>query len=194
MIDTAMTTIARAAADFLRVRTAWEDPTDLVTLAPPTGESPDGGSHAQVVTLSLLNIEEEKINGARVNRVRGALGASQDYAPEPIHLSLLVLFAARFANYPESLRRISYVLECFQSNNVLLSTSAPDTDSYPQELILDLHTVSPSEAYQIWNMFGGNYTPSVIYRVRLVTIDAGRVGGAATAVANTQHSVLPKGA
>ena len=174
MIDTALAVIASSASAFLQTRTGWNVSSPMVVVGPPVTDAIGTQSVSETVTLSLVNIEED-----RVNMAQGAMARTQTPDGEAaqrahIRLSLLVLFAAQFSNYSESLRRISYVTECFQAKPVLTPQDTPGMDPSLERLILDLWPTTTYDSSHIWSMFGGSYLPSVIYRVRLVTIDASR--------------------
>jgi hypothetical protein len=49
--------------------------------------------------------------------------------------------------------------------------SYPNLDIRIQKLITDLYTVNFEQLNQIWSILGGKYLPSVLYKVRQITID-----------------------
>ncbi len=174
MIDTALAVLASSASEFLQTRTGWKVTSPMVVVGPPVPDSTGMQGVSETVTLSLLNIEEDRVNTAQGMMVRTQTPDGDAVQRAHLRLSLLVLFAAHFPNYAESLRRISYVIECFQAKPALTPQNTPGMDPTLEKVILDLFPITTYDSSHIWSMFGGSYLPSVIYRVRLITIDANR--------------------
>jgi len=137
---------------------------DRVAVMPP-GQS-SGAANAEgdnKILLSLINLEEEKgIRNTGIGQAPGTIPA--------VHISLYVLFAANFpeGNYREGLRFLSAVIYFFQGNRVFDPQNTPllppEVEKITPEIInLDFQVLS-----NIWNMLGGKYLPSIVYRFRLL--------------------------
>ena len=120
--------------------------------------------------ISLINIEEDRISKSPENFVR-ALDGSITYKSPKIFLNLYLLFAVNLSSYPESLKRLSYIIQFFQYQNVFTPLSSPSLPEGVDELILDLMTLSYQDLNNPWGILGSRYLPSVMYKMRLISIN-----------------------
>jgi len=123
------------------------------------------------VGLSLLNIEEERTfkEAAMVRTAKAEV--SSVFVSPPVSLNLQIMFTAYFNNYTESLKQISFILACFQTKPVFdLSNTPALTGLGVTRLIFELNTLPLEQQHYIWSMIGLRYLPSVIYKVRMLTI------------------------
>lgn len=122
------------------------------------------------VGMSLLNIEEERVNRAQtMDVIRGENGAIGYVNPE-IRLQLHLLFVANFKDHSDSVKNISAVISFFQSNNVFTPARHPELDANIDKIIVELGSFGFEQLSYIWGILGTNYRPSVIYKMRLVAI------------------------
>ena len=128
--------------------------------------------------ISLINIEEDRISKSPENFVR-ALDGSITYKSPKIFLNLYLLFAVNLSSYPESLKRLSYIIQFFQYQNVFTPLSTPSLPEGVDELILDLMTLSYQDLNNLWGILGSRYLPSVMYKMRLISINEDFVLGGA---------------
>jgi hypothetical protein len=123
------------------------------------------------VGLSLLNIEEERTfkSGGLVQISKAQ--SSSSFVSQPVFLNLQIMFTAYFNTYSESLKHISYILSCLQTKPVFDAdnTSAMANLNVPK-LIFELNTLGLEQQHYIWAMIGLRYLPSVVYRVRMMTV------------------------
>ena len=98
---------------------------------------------------------------------------------KPLYLNLSIVLAANFtgANYQESLKFISHVILFFQQNPVFDHHNSPDLDSKIEKLILDIENIPRQDLNSLWGMFGAKYLPSVVYKVRMVTMASDAIHG-----------------
>jgi hypothetical protein len=183
MIDVAISHIAAQLNQSLR-RTLQVGE-DLVVLSHLVEQD---GTVAQNVAsklvVSLVSIERDTL----AHRPAGHGGASPGRLAqrnEPIFLNLLVMFAANFAgtNYVEALKFISGTVAFFQGRPVLDHQNSPDLDPRIERLSMEIENLALSDLSNLWSVLSGKYLPSVLYRVRMVAVDAGYVAGQATRVA-----------
>lgn len=137
----------------------------------------DGDVSGKLV-VTLINIEEEKTlkNTGPYHKIRGD---SVLYHNPPIHLNLFILLTATHSNYSTALQWISHAMTFFQSKNTFTAQNALDYRVYNGnsfmlyddfKLILDIYSPSMQEVMNIWTSLGGKHLPSVMYKVRLVTV------------------------
>lgn len=116
------------------------------------------------VTMILLNLEEERILRAPE---RSAGGVRR--LPE-IRLILHVLLVARFKRYDVGWRHLSEILEYLHSQPVLSAGAAPSLPPTLDQLVFELRTVDLAQLNEIWGALRITHHPSLLYRVKLVTI------------------------
>ena len=137
--------------------------------------------------LSLVNIEEDRISKTQENYIRK--NNKTVFKKPTVHLNLYLLFSSNTA-YPEALKRLSFIIQFFQHRNVFTPLSAPAMPPGIDELILDLHTLSFQDLNNLWGVMGSKYLPSVLYKMRLVSIsedlDLGEADLITTVVINDQ--------
>ncbi len=137
---------------------AWND---SETAAGSTGDGSDA-------FISLVNVEEDRISKPQENYVRSK--GSIIYKNPKIYLNLYLLFGVNLSDYTESLKRLSYIIQFFQYRNVFTPLSSPTLPVGIEELIFDLETLTFQDLNNLWGIMGSKYLPSVIYKMRLITI------------------------
>ena len=125
------------------------------------------------IILSVLNLEEEAAlkNGQTTFTEAGGVTIRH----RPVHLNLLLLFAANFPNYQTALERLSQTVTYFQSQKRfdpsrfpgVLPNLAPGTDL---SATMELVTLNLEEMSFVWGAFGGQHMPFATYRARLVVL------------------------
>ena len=173
MIDIALGQIASSLNQSLR--RGYGVGEDLVAVSGLLDQ--DGGVAAQAagkLSVFVVNIERDTLPQALA---RATTGDRLTLAPPPVCLNLMVMFAAHFtgANYPEALKLISGTIAFFQSRPLFDHHNTPDLDPRIDRLALDIENLPFGDLGNVWGMLGGRYVPSVLYRVRMVSIAAGQV-------------------
>jgi len=123
--------------------------------------------------MSLINVEEDRIAKQQENFIKTATGIT--YQNPPVYINLYVLISINRVDYSDSLKWLAYVIQFFQNQNVFTPQSNPSLDPRIQRLIIDLFTVNFEQLNQIWSVLGGKYLPSVLYKIRQITIDDGAI-------------------
>lgn len=119
--------------------------------------------------LSLINVEEDRIAKQQENYTRTDL--STIYKNPPLYLNLYVLFSMNRRNYDDSLKLLGAIVQFFQHQYVFTPITHPGLDSRIQRIVVDLHNMSFEQTNHMWSILGGKYFPSVMYKVRQVTMD-----------------------
>jgi hypothetical protein len=119
--------------------------------------------------ISLINVEEDRVAKQQENFVRTDTGVT--YKNPPLYLNLYVLISVNRVDYGDALKWLAFIIQFFQSQNVFTPAAYPNLDIRIQKIIADLYTVNFEQLNQIWSILGGKYLPSVLYKVRQVTID-----------------------
>lgn len=131
------------------------------------------------VLLTIVNIEEEKTlkNDPFYVRKNDPQDGVQIEKRNPTVFVNLYLLISCSGKYEEALGRIGGVMEYFQGKNVFTAATADPLDKYPpsiEKIVLDLYSLSFEQVNHLWGVLGGKYMPSVLYRLRLVPIQANR--------------------
>lgn len=119
--------------------------------------------------LSLVNVEEDRVSKQQENYVKSIV--STRYKSPPLFLNLYMLVSVNRNNYGQSLAWLSYILQYFQFQNVFTPITHPTLDSRILKLIVELHTLNFEQINHMWSTLGGKYLPSVMYKIRHVTVD-----------------------
>lgn len=129
------------------------------------------------LVMTMLNLQKENI-GSTAGRSNGV------YTNKPVNVNVFILFSAYFSenNYREGLKFISALIGFFQGNPVFTRENTPDLDSKINKLTFELENLSIQDLNHIWGMLGGKYLPSVVYRMRMITIQEGDVVGTFSAI------------
>jgi hypothetical protein len=188
MIDAALSQVASQLNNALR--RSFQLGEELVVVS--SLHEPDGGVAANInnkIAVFLVNIERDTTPSPRSRP--GAGEGRHARQPQPVSLNLMVMFAANFSasNYTEALKFISSTIAHFQSWPVLDHQNTPDLDPRIDKLTLDIENLSVSDLSNLWGLFSGRYLPSVLYRMRMVTFDAGQFDAQLPVVRRVQAGV-----
>lgn len=134
-------------------------------------EGNGGNSNADTTTnafLTLINIEEDRISKSHENFIRKE--GKIVYQNPRVHLNLYLLFSVNLSSYTESLKRLSYIIQFFQQQFVFTPLTSPAMPAGVEELVFDLNTLSLQDLNNMWGILGSKYLPSVMYKMRMITI------------------------
>lgn len=130
------------------------------------------------VITTMVNIEEEAAlkNGPSSSIINGKVV----YQNRPVHLYAYLLFTAVHSNYSTSLKYLEFVVKFFQGNNVFTALNSPVTQDVgftESELAkfrvtLELFSLTFEQINHLWGSLGGKQSPFVLYRARLLEVDA----------------------
>ncbi len=108
-------------------------------------------------------------------------------SPRPLSLNLYVLVAASFdtARYQESLKYLSHAMSCFQQQPIIDRHNSPELADSIERLILDIENVDINDLSNLWGILGGQYIPSILYRVRMVVFTSDAIDSRVISVNNS---------
>lgn len=130
------------------------------------------------VVISLVDMQEEgslKNTGVSHSLRQGGFVKS----PLPVHLNLYLLFSALFStgNYTESLKYLSEVILFFQARPVFDRAGYPALQNTSIErLVFEMYHPDYQARNNLWSTLGAKYVPSVIYKVKMLTMQDGAAG------------------
>ncbi|MDR1370027.1 MAG: DUF4255 domain-containing protein [Dysgonamonadaceae bacterium] len=118
------------------------------------------------VNVTMVNIERETAGGIQMSRQHIGKNLSARIAPG-WQINLYVLFSVLFQEkqYNESLRILSGVMSFIQKKN---KYDEQDTDI---PFAIEPVNLSFQELSNLWGILGGVYYPSILCKIRVLTID-----------------------
>lgn len=131
--------------------------------------------------LTLMNIEEDRVAKDQRVTVKNMMGGIETRNPD-IYLNLYILISANFnasdteapkLDYLEGLKKLSQVISFLQSKNVFTQSNSPlltTIDKKIQKLTVELFSFNFEQMNHFWSIIGHSYLPSVLYKVRMLTI------------------------
>lgn len=150
----------------------------VTILAQPWSNNDDNKNSSFLNTISLINIEEEKVFKSPGRQVITTQSGSF-YTEPDVKLNLYILFSSFNKSYDESLKYISKIISFFQIQSVFDHSDAAalfdpklQLDPGIQQLIIELYSPSFDQLNQIWASLSIGYLPSVIYKVRMLIVDS----------------------
>lgn len=170
MIDKALIFVRNSLNTYLKNTTNSEEDkvvlSNILTQEGSADHLPDS-----TVVITLINVEEERVHKAQVPYVKESNGSFLKVNPE-IKLNLHLLFTTNFTskNYDQSLKFLGHVFRFFQARNTFDHRNSPALDEEIEKLIFELSTLPFEQLNHIWGYLGAKYTPSVIYKMRMLTV------------------------
>ena len=119
--------------------------------------------------LSLVNVEEDKVAKQQEHFKKSDTGTV--YKNPPLYFNFYILFSMNRDLYDDNLAFLGCILQFFQFQTVFTPITHPSLDSRIQRLVVELYNMSFEQTNHLWSVMGGKYYPSVLYKVRQVTID-----------------------
>lgn len=126
------------------------------------------------VVISLVNLEKE-VSGDRMYMQRN--GNNFVGKGAPLMMNMHIMLAAVYENrrYAESLSVLSETLAFIQS--------MPRFNTGRESCTVEVVPMSTMDLHNIWTTMGGQYYPSVICKVRSLTIDSSSIVSGSSTVA-----------
>jgi hypothetical protein len=129
------------------------------------------------VILSLIHIEEET-NQQFYGKTRRTNGGDYTKETPSQRFNLFVLLVPNFENYLEGLNYLNASIQFFQVNAVL---NADKNSNIPEGIHRLEFELEKGEGYMqmqnLWTALGAKYQPSLIYKMRLVSVNARQLIG-----------------
>lgn len=139
---------------------------ELSNLAKDDGAISIANNH---LGLTLINVEEERI-GRDVVPHKSHPDKSISHRNPDLRLNLYLLVAAHFGTYKTALEYLSGVIRFFQQKSVFTPQNSPGMPLPLGKLVVELYPMSFEALNNLWAYLGGKYQPSVVYKVRAVTV------------------------
>jgi len=144
---------------------------DLGNISEIVNDPNNNGVNADVI-ISLINIEENRLSSDQHNYIRKDGGIIMKNPAVHLYLTILITSVRRAGAYGMSLQDLQNVIGVFQKKFVFDHINTPLLNANIEKLILDMVSLNLQQLHEIWSVLGGRYFPSVVYRIRMVTIDS----------------------
>jgi hypothetical protein len=120
------------------------------------------------IIVTLVNLEKETARGSSLKN-----GDSFNSSASTLNINIYVLFSDYFSerNYHESLRFLTFIISYFQQKSVFNKSNSPNLDQRIEKLIFEINDLNPDALSNMWSTLGAKYMPSVLYKVRMLSID-----------------------
>lgn len=181
MIDSALSFLSSELNEYLKNRSNDQESTRIVlSNVAISGESGTSvGFPDNHLGMSLINIEEERVFKDQRTAFKNADGITEHMNPE-LKLNLYILISANYqdsiasgtsVDYEEGLKQLSYVISYFQAKNVFTKDNTPGlANTTISKLVVELYSYNFEQLNNFWSVLGTHYLPSVLYKVRVITI------------------------
>ncbi len=149
------------------------------------------GSMPQVnqnkVVMSLINIEWETVKPFYVRNQKLSNGSFSSINPTERY-NLYILITANHDDYQETLKFLNTSILFFQTHPSIDSSSNSNLPKGINKLDFEIEKIDYYQMHNLWSAMGAKYQPSVIYKMRLVSIQANETTGFDAAVSQSSNS------
>ncbi|MCW5519044.1 DUF4255 domain-containing protein [Aureitalea sp. L0-47] len=137
--------------------------------------NPDGSITENIqdkIVVSVINMEQETYMKSH-NHYMTDGGDSFRKAAPPVHLNIHLLISANYNSkkYLEALKMLSSVITTLQSYPFFIKQEHPDMQDPLSKLTLEFMNLPVNELSNIWNGIGTKYVPSILYKMRIITLE-----------------------
>jgi hypothetical protein len=171
MINIALTFLAQSLNQFLKKYHSLNEDIAVVSSLIEVDGSTNQAS-LNKIALFLVSIEKDTRSIQSTTTAQSSDGRIVQ-SSQPLSINLYVMVSANFpgANYQKGLRLLSNSTCFFQRNSVFDHNTSPDLPQNIGKLILDIENLDMAALSQIWGILGGKYVPSVLYKIRMLSIN-----------------------
>jgi hypothetical protein len=146
------------------------------------------------ISMLVVNVEEErelrKPNSYQLTATNGEVKTVRNIYPD-IHLMISILFVARFKSYSSAWDYLTKVIGFFQVNPVLDKSNDPRMPPEIVRLASELISQTFQQQNEVWSALRISQHPSVLYRIKLLAVQADESPGTApevqTLITHTKH-------
>lgn len=139
------------------------------SLVNPDGSIPSNAENK--IVISVVNLEHETAMKSMGNYMTDGGNSFAKMAP-PVHINLYLLISANYdsSNYIEANKVLSAIIGVFQANPYFNRQTNPEMQTPLEKLTMEIFNLPINELSHIWSGIGAKYVPSIIYKVRMLTI------------------------
>lgn len=134
------------------------------------------------IVVTLINLEWET-NQKSFGLQRRENDQFSQFQPS-VSFNLDVLISANFDDYAEALRLLTAVIYFFQANPIINRANSPDLPNGLVALKFEIENSSYGKSFELWSALGAKYQPSIIYKIRQVTIQSADIQNTTPVIRN----------
>jgi len=125
------------------------------------------------IIITLAGVEPERSQSNTGTYVKNPTGSfSKRKAPVLVNLYLLITSYFTTENYTEGLKFLNTTIAFFQSRGgVFDRQNTPSLDTSIEKLSAELVPLDFRDISNVWSALGAKYLPSVLYRVKTLSIE-----------------------
>jgi len=140
----------------------------LSSLANPDGTVPMAIENKLILTLA--NVERETLAATNYNSTPNISGPKTQISP-PLNFNLYILVSSNFGNnYVEAMKFLSQAMAFFQAKPVFSHEASASFPSELERLTCEIVNLDFSLLNNLWAALGAKYLPSIVYKLRMLTI------------------------
>lgn len=162
-----------------------EDTVVINTIVDQSGAIPVGNQNK--IILSLIHIEQETIKPFYSKNKKLSDG-NYVTSPQAERYNIYVLVTSYFDDYNETLKFLNTSIQFFQEHQSLDATVNSDLPPGLHKLDFDFQKGGDyMQMHNLWSAIGAKYQPSVIYKMRLVTVASDGIDGFVPKITNISN-------
>ncbi|MBV1873617.1 MAG: DUF4255 domain-containing protein [Gammaproteobacteria bacterium] len=189
MIKTALVFIRQHLDQYLKNKFMLDESVVVLNhLLDADGGLPKKNKNKMVVTL--INLDRETSKQYAGNQQRMQNGRMVKINPA-INFNVDLLFTASFDDYGEALKFLNATICFFQSNPSLNAKSTPDIPVNIKKLNIEIENSSYAEIHNLWSAMGAKYQPSIICKIRHVSIQSDEIAAINMPVYDVDTELVP---
>ncbi|MEZ4873962.1 MAG: DUF4255 domain-containing protein [Flavobacteriaceae bacterium] len=140
------------------------------------------------LVLTLINVEKETLKPFHVRNKKLEDGNFSKIAPVQRY-NLALMISSHFDDYAESVKFLNSALLFFQTYPSIDASVYSSLPEGIKKLDYEMETISYPEMFNLWSAMGAKYRPSLIYKIRLLTLDPSEITGFETAISKVSEQV-----
>ncbi|GAA3625690.1 DUF4255 domain-containing protein [Flavivirga jejuensis] len=142
---------------------------------------------ANNLALTTVNIEVENNRTTNSPYIKRDGGIAKQYPPINLNIYILISACFKTEQYLEGLHWLSEAIGFFQNKPVFDARNTPGLPPEIDKLTMELVNVDIQQQGHFWAALSGKYMPSVIYKMRQVTITENKM----KAILPTVQKIIP---
>lgn len=140
------------------------------------------------IVMSLINIEKETNQAFYSWSKKLDNNNYSDVSPYD-RFNIDILISSNFDDYLETLRFLNEVLVFFQVHPRIEAGNFSNIPAGINKLEFEIEKINYVQMQGLWTSMGAKYVPSVIYKMRLLTIQGNEADAYLPAISNTSNLV-----